>query len=378
VILLAKRKSPKVSRKKTSKKKKKNDIKKWIEWILLLLPVAIIVFVVLTSFIKKYDNGFNNENIEILDENSIIAYVNNEQISLGELDKLYDASVPENYKQFFSREQFLIISLIPQRLLLQEAEIAGIEVTDEEVDEILENVLKDNGLTIEQLNDELANNGDDLEGLMSSYGQRIKLLKFLNENLFKNVKATQKEIRELYNSLNLSQSEISFESVKDSLKERIVVEKQDKILEEYLFSLKENSNIEILFNNQPESFIETGDEICKEEGKPVLRLYTANACEQCSEVGFIFNQLASAYVNAGVVKAYHWEIDTGDNLLTAEKEKGIPSSEWRLLKQYNPDQTVPTYIMGCSFLRIGNLNSDTMDQIAEENELSNAILAILS
>ena len=75
--------------------------------------------------------------------------------------------------------------------------------------------------------------------------------------------------------------------------------------------------------------------------------------------------------------AYHWNLDTGDNTLTKEKEKGIPKSEIEIFKKYNPEGTVPTYVFGCKYIRIGNFFEKENNLAQEEKEFTSVIEKLL-
>ena len=70
----------------------------------------------------------------------------------------------------------------------------------------------------------------------------------------------------------------------------------------------------------------------------------------------------------GKIAAYHWDLDTGDNTLTEEIESGIPKGEMEIFKKYNQEATVPTYVFGCKYVRIGNFYEKNNNLDAEEQE----------
>ena len=63
--------------------------------------------------------------------------------------------------------------------------------------------------------------------------------------------------------------------------------------------------------------------------------------------------------------AYNWQLDTGDNTLTAVEETGIPKSEVEIYKKHNSKNTVPTYVFGCKYTRIGNAYESLEEEEAE-------------
>ena len=84
----------------------------------------------------------------------------------------------------------------------------------------------------------------------------------------------------------------------------------------------------------------------------LTRLFSTTNCDACNWINKTFNSLAKDYKNN--IMVYHWYLDIGDNVITKEVEKGIPKAEIEIFKKYNPKLTVPTYIFGCKYIRIGN------------------------
>jgi len=93
---------------------------------------------------------------------------------------------------------------------------------------------------------------------------------------------------------------------------------------DYVDNLIDNSDVEVLADNADKfvlrNFEVTGDELC-DAGKPIIRLYTTSWCEVCETSVSVFNNLVKEFVEDGSVKAFHWSIDTGDDLLTQKKGK---------------------------------------------------------
>jgi len=101
------------------------------------------------------------------------------------------------------------------------------------------------------------------------------------------------------------------------------------------------------------TFDKTEEDICKENGKTVVYLFSTTWCPHCSWVKEAFDSLVKEYIDNGKIMAYHWELDTNDNTLTKEEETVIPEEHIKILEKYNPDGYVPTFIFGCKYIRIG-------------------------
>lgn len=104
-----------------------------------------------------------------------------------------------------------------------------------------------------------------------------------------------------------------------------------------------------------ESFSENTDkQICKEDGKPVIYLFSTTWCPHCQWIKETFNKVAKEYVSQGKIKAYHWEVDTNDDTLTEAVETKVPENALAIYQEFNPRGSIPTFIFGCKYYRIGS------------------------
>ncbi|MCX6798545.1 MAG: hypothetical protein NTW59_00395 [Candidatus Diapherotrites archaeon] len=108
-------------------------------------------------------------------------------------------------------------------------------------------------------------------------------------------------------------------------------------------------------------------------GKPVIRLFSTTTCPHCRWIKETFDSVAKQYVAEGKIVAYHWELETltaADNTLTAEPETVFPESELNVFKQANPGLTVPTFVFGGKYTRIGNGYEASGDTANPQSDLS--------
>lgn len=117
--------------------------------------------------------------------------------------------------------------------------------------------------------------------------------------------------------------------------------------------------------------------ICVEDGKPIIRLYSTTICPHCRWINGTFNGVVDEYKNKGLISAYHWDLDVGNNQYTPEKESSIPKAEVELFTSTNPQQSVPTYLFGCKYWRIGNAYETQDDLDAEAAEFKAVIEKLL-
>jgi thiol-disulfide isomerase/thioredoxin len=122
------------------------------------------------------------------------------------------------------------------------------------------------------------------------------------------------------------------------------------------------------------TFTDTGQDICLEDGKPVVLLFSTTRCPHCIWVKPMFDSVVSEYVSQGLIVARHWELDTGDNTLTSDVETSVPPSDMATYNSFSGGY-VPAYSIGCRYVRVGNGHEP--DLAAEEAELRAAIEDVL-
>jgi thiol-disulfide isomerase/thioredoxin len=113
------------------------------------------------------------------------------------------------------------------------------------------------------------------------------------------------------------------------------------------------------------------------DGKPVIYMFSTTWCPHCVWVKPTFDKVASEYAAAGKIIAYHWELDTGDNTLTPQNETAVPQADTAVYQQFNPQGSIPTFVFGGKYWRVGNGYERTQDLAAEEAEFRAVIDQLL-
>ncbi|MDP7244272.1 MAG: hypothetical protein QF568_02930 [Flavobacteriales bacterium] len=265
-------------------------------------------------------------------DEDVVATVNGHGITKDELDWWYKVSIVPEYMGVITKHDFLVLSLIPQEVLMQKAKEERIKSTEDEVERLMGLLIIDNGLTLDEFEKHLNSRSITIEDIKKSFETRAVINKLLEKE-----------------NINIEETGLS----------------NGRTLQEYLDNLIDNSKIQIFPESVDrlvlKSFEETSDEICDED-KPIIRLYTTSSCQVCKESGRLFQDLVINFIGDESVQARHWSLDTGDNLLTLKKENGVPKEEVELFKKYSPDKLVPTIILGCKYKHVGKFGVEEKDE----------------
>ncbi len=198
-----------------------------------------------------------------------------------------------------------------------------------------------------------------------------------------------------YHIIKRESDVIPLEEVKSQINQSLLFSKQRAVFTTYMDQLRAQSNVKIYYGNFSgeielpeevetpkelikETFTQTNDEICEEDGKPIIRLYSTTTCPHCNWIKEGFDSVVKEYMDKGLIKAYHWQLDSGDDILTTEVETKIPKTELGVFKKCNPSYTVPTFVFGCKYYRIGNAYEASNDLESEKKNFKKIINELVS
>jgi len=114
------------------------------------------------------------------------------------------------------------------------------------------------------------------------------------------------------------------------------------------------------------TFYDTGDEILKDNSeRPYVILFSTTWCPHCQWISETFDGLANESFSSQI-NLQHWQLDIGDNALTPLiTETEVPSSIQTLFDKYNPEGSIPTFVFGGRYVRIGTGYESQNDLDAE-------------
>lgn len=350
------------------------------------IAIAVGVLVVLILILIFYKDIMPKKN-------KVVALINGEQITEEELDNLY-SKVPELYKtNGLTKDKFLFDTLIPQKLLLQEAARIGVTATEEEVNGLISNIREMNGLSEDEFNEQLKQQNLTSEEFRKLTEEQILITKLLNVTI-PSINITDSEAKEFYDSNKElfstgNSTYIKLSEVEDRIKAYLA---NKRFLEE----LRSNADIQILSGDysagsltagsqdsategqEGSTFRATSEPVCKEDGKPIIRLYSTTWCPHCKWIKDTYGSVVEEYAGQGKIKAYHWQLDTNDDELTPDEEGSIPDSELSMFNKYSPNRGVPLFVFGCKYIRMGNGYETEDDLSAEENEFRQIIDSLIN
>ncbi len=309
-----KKKTPKSSNKKRAKQKGKRDR--------IIIAGIFIAFIAILAFLFYFT--------ELDAKEEAVAVINGKEITKDELDWWYHTSILPEHREIITKADFLALSLIPQEVLIQEAKKNNIKASNEEIEKSLGIFIIENGWNLEEFENHLASRGITLEQIKESFEIRLLIITLLEK-----------------------------ENLEVADKENLFFDGSDIAIQDYVTELMAKSKIEIFRENiEPLTLImfeETKDELCSEE-KPIVRLYTTSKCAICENTSKLFENVVRGFVSEGSIEAKHWSLDTGDDLLTEEKENGVPKEEVGLFKKYGKGK-VPATVIACKYKLIGPLDN---------------------
>jgi peptidyl-prolyl cis-trans isomerase SurA len=125
----------------------------------------------------------------------VVAVINGEAVTSSELKetiKLTNSSSEVGIKKMVLEE------IINMRLVAQEADKLGIKVKNEEIEEAIKDIIKKNGITLEKLKEDLAQQGSSYQYYKNWLRRQILKNKLVNLQVQTKVTVTDEEIKRYY------------------------------------------------------------------------------------------------------------------------------------------------------------------------------------
>ncbi|MFW6046254.1 MAG: peptidylprolyl isomerase [Candidatus Woesearchaeota archaeon] len=181
------------NKKDDKKSKKENSFLKTVAIILILVAVVGGLF----YFGRELANrGDDNGDIQ-QSEDQVLVKVNGEDITQSELDFFLNMVPPEASQMM--GEDAILEQLVTQRLILQEAEKAGISFTQEQVEQMYADSMMQAGVGEEEFKELLTQMDLDEDDFKKYLEQQMIMNEFLENEIFNQINISEEDARELYN-----------------------------------------------------------------------------------------------------------------------------------------------------------------------------------
>ena len=227
----------------------------------------IIVYIVVAAFVISggfmgygaYMSGGNNSAQQGTNPNEPIAEVNGEEISYQEYLNVMRNNAQRasqlSSTQLLNFRLNVLNSIIERKLLLAQADEMGInaQVTEEDVDKSIQDILKNNNMTEEELKKNLEEQDYSMSDLRNDLRLNLQTQKTIQktvEKSYEDVKVSEEKVKEEYEKQAEDNEEIaSYEEKKNEIKQSLLEEKQNEEFNKWMEDLKESADIKIYDNS---------------------------------------------------------------------------------------------------------------------------------
>ncbi|MGM0437200.1 MAG: SurA N-terminal domain-containing protein [Bacillota bacterium] len=227
----------------------------------------IIVYIVVAAFVISggfmgygaYMSGGNNSSQQGASPNEAIAEVNGEEISYQEYLNVMRNNAQQasqlSSTQLVNFRLNVLNSIIERRIILQKADEMGIsaQVTEEDIDNSIQDILDNNDMTEEELESNLEEQDYSMSDLRNDLRLNLQTQKTIQktvEKSYENIEVSEDEIKEEYEKQAENNEDIaSYEDKKNEIKKSIIEEKESNEFNKWMEDLKENAEIQIYDNS---------------------------------------------------------------------------------------------------------------------------------
>lgn len=193
----------------------------------------------------------------------VVAEVNGEKITKEEFETTYEGQFQQASMQSMMSGQELdqdqlkkqiAEALIGQKLLIQEADRSGMDASDEDINEILDGLVKQNKLeSKDELMAALEEQGMGEKEVMSQLEMQVKVDKLIARESG-DIKPTDKELKELYEQFTAQQKQMggedgeeaevpSFDEMKPDLEAQVKNQKEAEASQLLVKKLREDADV---------------------------------------------------------------------------------------------------------------------------------------
>ena len=176
---------------------------------------------------------------EVVD--GVIAIVGNDIILLSEVQTVQETRSGRFGGKKRQTQTEVLNVLIDERLIRQEMDRIGIEVTPQEMDQAIRGVLYQNRVTLDQLKAELLDKGISFETYKKELGDQVRLMKFMRQFIYSKVDVSEED-KELYRRRFPQKSK---QQTAAEIENAILEVKSRETFDAYVKGIRERSYVEI-------------------------------------------------------------------------------------------------------------------------------------
>ena len=227
----------------------------------IIVYIVVAIFVISGGFMGfgAYMGGNNRSSQKGRNPNEAIAEVNGEEISYQEYLNVMRNNAQRasqlSSTQLVNFRLNVLNSIIERRLILSKAEEMGIsaQVTEEDIDSSIQDILDNNDMTKEELEKNLEEQDYSMSDLRNDLRLNLQTQKTIQktvEKSYEDIEVSEEEIKKEYETQAKNNDNIaSYEDKKSEIKQSLLDEKQNNEFNKWIENLKESAEIEIYDNS---------------------------------------------------------------------------------------------------------------------------------
>ena len=352
-----------------------NELRKNSKIVVYLVVLAFAITGAFMGYGAYMGGGSGGGGQQSMDVDDAIASVNGNEISRQQYFNML-----QNYAQQtaqFSRTQMLpfrlsiLNSLIEERLLHLEAQERGIsvDVGEEEVEQAINQILEQNQLSMEELEEIMANQGFTIEDFRDSVRASIQqqnLVEATIEDIHGEIEVDQSLVDERFNE-NYSEEEIEemseeeVESAKNEIRNNIITQLEEENFDAWLEEARNEAEIEIYDaalrgmryyqNDEFASARESFYEAVEMQNDPALYIYLAESYYYDGD----FDNAVVTMENAMEEHPENWEVAFNFGEIYREEGNIDEATEkYDLASEFAGDNLMARYQLNLAFNELGD------------------------
>lgn len=235
--------TPKANPKKKAKRQPSDrQSNNWLWAVLLLIGLVVIAAVIYLSLQQPTDKETTSE------DQQVAALVNNQPIYQEELDKIHE-NLPANMGTI--EKDVILEQLIEQELLMQEAAAQGIKISDEELQEYIDELLAYFGVPKDQLDAALEAQDMTVQEFERSSKRQLTVNTLINQTVYSKINITDEAIEARYEEdkeLFAVPATATIKHILITARENETVEETEARAEEVMDMINEDNFCELVSN----------------------------------------------------------------------------------------------------------------------------------